>query len=288
MPHVNAIFPELSFDWLRDWRKAHYAGWSSAALSSRTRAIITCVRDEAILFPIWLGYYSKFFSPADIFVLDHETRDGSTSGTGFNRIPLTHPSFDTEWMLERVTEMQHELIQHYDVVMVCDVDEIVAPDPTGPIENLGQYLDRFDEKFVSCVGYEVLHRADREPPIDMARPLLSQRGSWFRNALYDKPIIASVPMSWVPGLHRRTDGLNNYDPDLRMIHLHRLDLEQCFARHVERASYQIGRRDLEQGRSSHYQITERSEFERWFFESTGLATQPLVLEPIEPRWHSVV
>lgn len=288
MPHVNALLPEVFFDQLRAWRNEHYAGWVPGAGPARSRAIITCVRDEAIMFPIWLRYYSRYFSADDIFVLDHQTRDGSTSRPGFHRIPVEHPYFDTEWMMRRVTALQHELLERYDVVLICDVDEIVAPDPASAVADLGQYLDRFDEEFVSCVGYEVLHRADLEPRIDMERPLLAQRGSWFRSALYDKPLIASVPMDWVPGFHRRTDGLNNYDPDLRLIHLHRLDLEQCFARHVERTAYPQGPHDVEEGYLAHYQITDRAEFERWFFHSTGLDTQPMALEPIEPRWHRVV
>ena len=86
-----------------------------------------------------------------------------------------------------------------------------------------------DEDFVCCLGYEVIHQPEAEPPIDLERPLLAQRGTWYHNPLYDKPAITRVPMDWVPGFHRRTDSLNNYDPDLRLIHLHRLDIERCYA-----------------------------------------------------------
>eukprot|EP00746_Dinoflagellata_sp_MGD_P083160 gnl/MRDRNA2_/MRDRNA2_33101_c0_seq1.p1 gnl/MRDRNA2_/MRDRNA2_33101_c0~~gnl/MRDRNA2_/MRDRNA2_33101_c0_seq1.p1 ORF type:complete len:165 (-),score=27.89 gnl/MRDRNA2_/MRDRNA2_33101_c0_seq1:428-865(-) len=34
-------------------------------------------RDEAVLFPVFLRYYSKLFLPHEIFVSDHLTTDGS-------------------------------------------------------------------------------------------------------------------------------------------------------------------------------------------------------------------
>lgn len=246
------------------------------------------VRDEAQFLPIWLGYYSRFFAPEDIYVLDHGTKDGSTSVPGFRRIPVSHDTTDMTWMLERVTEVQHRLVREYDVVVVCDADEIIAPDPASSCTDLGQYLDRMDEDFVCCLGYEVIHQSDTEPPIDLDRPLLAQRSAWFYNPLYDKPAIATVPMEWVPGFHRRTDGLNNYDPDLRLIHLHRFDFERCYARNIERAGFRRGDAETAAGLAGYNWITDRSEFEHWFRTDTVMAHMPMRLEPLESRWHSVV
>ena len=189
MPHPHELAPD--FDRLRQWRSAHYQGWDPTRAPRRRRAVVTIVRDEAELLPIWLGYYSRFFAADDIYVIDHDTVDGSTSGPGFVRIPVSHPEYDVHWLMAQVRDVQHELCQRYDVVVVCDVDEIVAPDPSSATPDLGAYLDRFDEEFVSCVGHEVLHRPDLEPPIDLARPLLAQRGWWYRSPLYDKPLVTS-------------------------------------------------------------------------------------------------
>ena len=45
-------------------------------------------------------------------------------------------------------ELQHRLLERYDVVLVSDVDEIVAPDPA--LRDLGDYIDDFEEEFVNC------------------------------------------------------------------------------------------------------------------------------------------
>ena len=71
-------------------------------------------------------------------------------------------------MVRTVQESQHGLLESYDVVLVTDVDEIVAPDPGRG--TLGDYIDRFDEEYVNCLGDEVLHLLDREPPLDLDRP----------------------------------------------------------------------------------------------------------------------
>lgn len=286
MPHTNDFFPD--FDYLRQWRTAHYVGWDLATAPRRRRAVITIVRNEPEFFPIWLTYYSQFFAADDIYVLDHDTTDGSTSGTGFVRIPVVHPTFDINWLLGQVTELQHRLLADYDVVVVCDVDEIIAPDPASATPDLGTYLDRFDESFVNCIGFQVLHQPDTEPPIDLTQPLLAQRGWWYRDPLYDKPLIATTPMQWIGGFHRRTDRVNNFDPDLRLIHLHHLDIERCSSRHVSRANFVHAERDMESGVNSHNRISDRAEFDDWFFDKRQIDGTPVTLEPIEPRWHTVV
>lgn len=286
MPETNPYFPDYAG--LRAWRLGHYANWDPGVAPRRRRAVLTMVRDEAEQLPIWLGYYSQFFAPGDIYVLDHDTRDGSTSGPGFNRIPVSHPSFDMAWQLEQLSDMEAQLLERYDVVVVCDVDEIIAPDPASPTPDLGVYLDRMDEEFVNCVGYEVLHQPDTEPPLDPGRPLLAQRSMWFPSPLYNKPAVTTSPIQRVEGLHRRADGVNNFDPDLRLIHLHRLDVERCFQRHLGRAGLEHAESDLMSGLNSHNRIRDRGEFDRWFHTSVGLEGVPLVCEPIEPRWHTVV
>ncbi len=234
------------------------------------------VHDEALFLPIWLRYYSRFFDAADIHVLDHETTDGSTDGPGFVRVPVTHPQVDHAWMVETIQAYQHELLERYDVVLVTDVDEIVAPVPE--FGTLGDYIDRFDEEFVNTIGYELIHLVDREPPFDPAKPVLEQRRYWFANDAYDKPALATVPMDWKPGFHERVDAKTNFDPDLRLIHLHRLDYELCRARHALRRKRSWGSRDLSEGWAVHNRIVRKRAFDRWFYERSGLEDFGIAME----------
>lgn len=247
---------------------------------------MTIAHNEAFFFPIWLRYYSAFFEPDDIYVLDHDTNDHSTDGDGFVRIPISHNTFDNLWMLANVERLQHELIQRYDVVLFTDIDEIVAPHPrTG---TLAEYMDRFDEPYVNCLGYELIHMTDREDRFDPSRDVLDQRGYWFANPVYDKPLLATEPLHWRPGFHRLTDSPVRLDPSLLLIHLHRVDYDICQARHARWAARTWEQRDLDEGWGVHNRVVEDRTFERWFYEDSNFAGLPIVIEPIPREWKGLL
>jgi glycosyl transferase family 2 len=264
-------------------RRERYA--QMAPRGPRSRAVITMVHNEPVFLPLWLRYYSRFFRPDDIYVLDNETSDGSTERDGFVRIPVEHDRVDHTWMVRTIEGLQHDLLGRYDVTLVTDVDEIVAPTPEWG--TLGEYLDRFAEDFVNCLGYELLHMRDSEPPLDLSRPVMDQRGWWFMNAGYDKAAIATEPMRWKPGFHGREDFAFNLDPDLRMIHLHRMDYDLCLERHRTRNRRPWAKEDADQGWAVHNQIVDEREFERWFYEDSCFAGIEIDPEPIRPSWRGV-
>jgi hypothetical protein len=270
------------FENLRRARGKHRA---SSRGSRKRRAALTIVRNEPVFFPIWLDYYSRFFAPEDIYVLDHETSDGSTSGGGYVRIPVSHETVDHTWMVRTIEQRQQELLHGYDVVLVTDVDEIVAPRPE--FGTLGDYIDTFEEEFVNCLGYELIHLVDREGPFDPDRKVLDQRGYWFANDIYDKPALTTEPLTWQPGFHRTADGRMRPEPDLYLIHLHRMDFEICLARHRFRGSRAWNVRDVAKGWASHNRITEEADFARWFYEDSCAEWTEIVVEPIPAAWRGI-
>ena len=258
-----------------------------APAGSRQRgAVVTIVRNEHVFLPIWLAYYSQFFGPDDIYVLDHESDDGSTDGDGFVRVPVSHETVDHTWMVRTVEQHQHALLEDYDVVVVTDVDEIIAPRPDWG--TLGDYVDRFREPFVTTRGYEVVHLVDREPALDLGRKVLEQRGHWFANPVYDKPVVATEPMEWVPGFHTTPDFRREFDPDLYLIHLHRMDFDLCLERHRFRRTRAWNELDVKLGWAKHNRITSEADFARWFYEDSGLELTPVVVERIPDMWRGVV
>ena len=270
--------------WFATWRRDRAAASKPARGRRRPRrAIITIVHNEPVFFPLWLRYYSRFFAARDIYVFDHETSDGSTAGEGFQRIPVKHPTVDHTWMVQTITDLQHDLAGRYDVTVVTDVDELIAPLPAQG--TLGDYLDRFDEEWVNCLGYEVIHMREREPALDLERPVLAQRGWWFYNDGYDKAAIATVPMRWRPGFHGREDFQFAPDPDLRLIHLHRVDYDICRARHVTRSQRPWAPLDAREGWAAHNTISETDAFAKWFYEDASFAGGiPLEPEPVPAPW----
>jgi hypothetical protein len=269
--------------WFADLREERRA--QRRAPRPTRRAVVTIVHDERVFLPIWLRYYGRFFAPGDIYVLDHETTDGSTDRGGFVRIPVSHDTVDHTWMVEQLQGLQHELLDRYDAVLVTDVDEIVAPVPE--LGTLGGYLDRFDEGWVNCLGYELLHLRDREPPLDLARPVLDQRGFWFHNDAYSKAALATEPMTWRPGLHGRADHKLNVDPDLRLIHLHRMDYDLCLERHRTRSRRRWAEQDASEGWAAHNRIVDEEAFADWFEHDSSFPLLEIRTEPIQPSWRGL-
>ena len=199
-------------------------------------------------------------------MLDNDTSDGSTDGEGFVRIPVHRDSVDHAWMVETVRGSS----------MSCSTDTTRAGHrrgrdrrPRARVGHLGAYIDEFAEWFVNCIGYEILHLVDREEPYDPSRPILDQRGYWFANGAYNKPALASGPMAWLPGLHHRANGQVNPDPNLRLIHLHRMDFEVCRARHRGRRERAWNKPDLDESWAAYNRIAEGDEFESWFYGDSG-------------------
>jgi len=289
-PEPSDPSPEELFllDALREERRRRRARRDEARPREgpRRRAVLTMVHNEPVFLPIWLRYYSRFFAAEDIYVLDHDTADGSTDRDGFVRIPVSRDSVDRIWMVRTMEAHQRELQGRYDAVLVTDVDEIVAPRPE--YGNLAEYIDRLDEEFVNCLGYEVIQMVDREGPFEESRGVLEQRGHWFPNAAYNKPALATEPCRWEPGFHGREDGRKQVDPDLLMVHLHRMDYEICLDRHRERSSHRWADRDLSEGWGRHNRIVDEDEFARWFYtENTFAELQPLRVQPIPAAWRGL-
>jgi Glycosyl transferase family 2 len=270
---------------LRRARRQRLAGRRALRGRRERRAVLTMAHNEPVFLPIWLGYYSRFFAPDDIYVLDHDSSDGSTERDGFVRIPVSHESVDHTWMVRTIEGHQRELLDRYDVVLVTDVDEIVAPRPE--CGRLDSYIDRLDEEFVNCLGYEVIHLVDREGPFDPSRGVLDQRRYWFRSNAYSKPALALKPIRWVPGFHTREDGRTQIDPDLCMIHLHRMDYQICLARHGYRRGLRWNERDLAHNWARHNLIVDEPEFARWFYEDNSYDDLEIVVQPIPPSWRGL-
>jgi hypothetical protein len=250
-----------------------------------SRAVVTIVRNESVFLPIWLGYYSRFFQAEDIYVLDHQSTDGSTDTGGFVRVAVSQPDYGAAWQRDVVQRYQHQLVDCYDVVLYTDVDEIVAPDPRHC--DLGEYIDRFDQDFVTCQGYEVVHMKQDEPPFDDTKLVLRQRLTWYANPSYSKSLLARVPMLWHGGFHERVDGRKNNDPHLYLLHLHRMDYDICLARHQERCRFPRARLDHEHGWGYQNTIIEPAAFADWLYHDS-CSSVPIQPQPIPSYWQNLV
>ena len=243
---------------------------------ARARAAFTIAHDEPVMLPLWLRYYGRFFAPDDLFVLAHDTGDGSTDGLGglCNVVPVhREAAFDHRWLRTVVEDFQAFLLRSYDAVLFTEVDEFVVADPSRH-SGLDAYVDALEGPAARCSGFNVVHQED-EPPLRWDAPLLAQRRCWHASQAYSKRLLSRIPLQWSQGFHGEYGAPDAPpDPDLMLIHLHRIDYDWCLERHRRSAARDWNAEDCEAGAGVQNRIVDPAAFEEWFRRGPDLDAPP--------------
>lgn len=209
-------------------------------MSHVNAALITLVFDGGPIFEVWYKYYTQFFKEENIYVLTHESPPEMFEGKNCNFLKLPHSMCqggcaDVE-NLATINDLQHRLFdginlstEPYSCVVYADIDEIIYH-PLG----LDYIIDTLNEDFLTCTGYEIVHKRKTEPDLDWSLPILSQRSYWYRWGVYDKPLILRKKFNWECGLHALRGPLLKYwmnsnleipnqMKNLYLLHLHKVD-----------------------------------------------------------------
>lgn len=232
---------------------------------ARRRAVFTIVQNEPLMLPLWLGYYGRYFDADDTYVLDHDSTDGSTDLLeGAHRVPIhRRGSFDHRWLRGTVEAFQAFLLRSYDAVLFTEVDEFVIADPRKHA-GLDGYIEGISGLAARCSGFNVVHQPD-EPPLDFAQPMLAQRRYWHASREYSKRLLSRMPLRWSEGFHTEYAAPDDPpDPELMLVHLHRVDYDTCRARHTSSAARDWNEEDVAKGLGRQNRIVEADEFEEWF------------------------
>ncbi len=233
------------------------------------------------MLPLWLRYYGRFFDADDLFVLAHDTSDGSTNGLAgsCNVVPVhRQAAFDHRWLRTVVEDFQQFLLRSYDTVLFAEVDEFVVADPAR-YAGLDAYIDALDAPAARCTGFNVVHQED-EPALRFDEPLLAQRRCWHASLAYSKRLIARTPLQWSQGFHheyRAPDAPP--DPELLLVHLHRVDYDWCLQRHQRSAARDWSEADRVGGAGAQNRIAEAAAFEQWFRRGPDLDAPAELIPP---------
>ena len=228
-------------------------------------AVFTIVKNESYFLPIWIKHYKKYFSNSDIYVLNHQSNDGSTDNLDVNVIEVVNElAFDHQWLVNTVGSFQSKLLQEYNCVIFAESDELIY----SIDKNLNDTIDDFissDFNYVKCKGYEVIQDLENEKSITEEDSIFDNRDNWYECSLYNKPLLSKVPLNWAWGFHNlshypETDPIGTYG--LTLCHLHRVDFEFMLKRHEERAKKWNLKNDGNAG--AHHRICDRDELLKFF------------------------
>lgn len=227
-------------------------------------AIFTIVKDESYYLDKWLKYYSQYFNNEDIYVLDHQTKDGSTDNLNCNVIEIVNElAFDHLWLVQQVENFQKNLLEEYEVVIFTEVDEILY--------SLNQSFDYFVEEFrnnddllfLTSIGYEIKQDVGNEKALDQTDNIMEHRTYWFKYPSYDKTLITKIPLKYEVGFHN-CDKPKIFG-NLFLLHLHRVDLDLMIERRQKRATtWNLKKDDIKNGWGVYHQQGEIEEIKHHF------------------------
>ena len=200
--------------------------------SIRSIAACTICYNEDFIIKKWAHHYGKMLGYENLYIID----DGSDIPVAqileelpvnITRVPRT--TFDSWRLVRTLGLMQRMLLETYDLVITSDSDEFIVSNDANSSLDLVTYLKSKNPKDmlnVAPVGYDLLHSRSLEENLDADYPILSQRKYVQRSTGFDKPVISSVPTSFMPGLH------NSYFPkkvDANLLLLHVRTFDYKFA-----------------------------------------------------------
>ena len=226
-------------------------------------AIVTLVRNGAPIFPVWLNYYRKHFAPQHIYVLDHDSTDGTTSGLDVNVVPVHNSKYlDMQWQNDLTHEWQAKLLGQYEYYIFVDADEILIADPTQYPGGLAEYLARNTSPVVRCNGRGIVQNLSVETKeVDWDRPIFEQRRWWFAGEHDCKVALSNRRLNFAWGCHWDTEGPPSHaridrpiDPHLFLVHLHRVDIGHMIRRHAWMRGQDFWK--CEDGRGAHHKWSD--------------------------------
>lgn len=187
-------------------------------------AVLTLVRNEHVMFPFWLRYYSKHFDTSDTYVIHNKDQDLYIPNNLTVYVERQEKR-NHYWMAEVVTEYVHKLLDEYNYVLYAETDEIVIPLKYKNIKDYISDLDKKDILTISTTGYNLVHNYKIEPKLDINKPVLEQRRYVCRDNLFNKPLITAQPIFYSPGFHTAYPQLFNRDDNLWLLHLKSFDFD---------------------------------------------------------------
>lgn len=219
-------------------------------------AALTYAYNEAVNLPIWVNYYGRNFGAEHLYVLDHGSDDASTSNLGaVSVIHLPRSAFDDVRKSATVSAFHTLLLQHYDCIVATDCDEIIVADP-DKYESLDQYIRKTSPVVTAGIGLQIHQLLDQEGPIDLKKPILSQRRVGYFGVPSSKPLISSVPTRWAAGGHACSVRAR-IDPELFIFHTKFMDFYVASDRHALNSGIAWSKSQEASGHGVHHRYSRR-------------------------------
>ena len=193
-------------------------------------AAITMARDDTFFLARWIAYYGKQFGTENLYILLDGIDQEIPENAGNAHIKkLTHEDMSRamgdKYRINKLSEMAHELLKTYDIVIGCDSDEFLIVDPRTK-QNLHQYLsNKKIHTTLSGLGLDIGQHLYIEAILDKDAPFLEQREYALLSTRYTKPVVINKPITWGSGFHSIKHHNFHIDKNLYLLHFGSIDID---------------------------------------------------------------
>ena len=193
-------------------------------------AAITMARDDTFFLSRWIAYYGKQFGTENLYILLDGIDQEIPENAGNAHIKkLTHEDMSRamgdKYRINKLSEMAHELLKTYDIVIGCDSDEFLIVDPRTK-QNLHQYLsNKKIHTTLSGLGLDIGQHLYIEAILDKDAPFLEQREYALLSTRYTKPVVINKPITWGSGFHSIKHHNFHIDKNLYLLHFGSIDID---------------------------------------------------------------
>jgi hypothetical protein len=185
-------------------------------------AVITDAVSPGFFFPRWKKYYGSLFGSQNLHVVTYAGMKPWFQDAGVGNVWEINAPYNNQLRARVIAKLIEVLLNSYDVVLRCDVDEFLIPD-LARYYNLVDYVEKNELPYVTARGVDVIELAD-DAALDAEVPVLGdQRRYGLRTASLNKTCLTTVPLRWAEGFHA-ADVMPCFS-DLYLFHLKFSDLK---------------------------------------------------------------
>jgi hypothetical protein len=190
-------------------------------------AVIADATSPEFFFPRWRRYYGGLFGFENLHVVTYVGMKPLFQDAGIGNLWEVNGSYNDVLRANLISDLTAALLNSYDVILRCDVDEFLVPEPVL-FRDLADYVEKNKLPYITAEGVDVIE-LEGDPALDPNLPVLGARQYGMRSAALNKTCLTTIPLRWAPGFHAanvfpRLTGLYNF-------HLKFADLKSRIAWH---------------------------------------------------------
>lgn len=193
-------------------------------------AAITMARDDDFFLSRWIAYYGKNLGTENLYILLDGTDQNIPNNAGkahitkLKHIPMSRATGD-KYRINKLSELAHNLLKKYDIIIGCDSDEFLVIDPKIK-KTLPEYLStKKIHTTLSGLGMDVGQHLYNEAVLDIFAPFLEQREYALLSTRYTKPVVINKPVNWGSGFHSIKHHNFHIDKNLYLFHFGAIDMD---------------------------------------------------------------